>query len=153
MAVKSTLLCELDSQVYAIPLSYTESVISLSVKDIHQTGRGLIAVHLDQTIQVVFLSAIFNEGRGAFEKLSRSEKVSMVVVNFNGRKVGLVVDKLLQQKEIVERPLFKPVDSIAFLSGLTILGNGSVCLSLNIPGLLARLLQQQNAVTLTPHLC
>jgi two-component system chemotaxis sensor kinase CheA len=77
----------------------------------------------------------------------------MVVVNFNGRKVGLVVDKLLQQKEIVERPLFKPVDSIAFLSGLTILGNGSVCLSLNIPGLLARLLQQQNAVTLTPHLC
>jgi len=50
--------------------------------------------------------------------------------------VGFVVDKLLQQKEIVEKPLTKPVDKIRFISGVTILGSGNVCLVLNIPYLI-----------------
>ena len=46
-----------------------------------------------------------------------------------------VVD-VLQQKEIVEKPLMKPVDKIKFIGGVTILGSGNVCLVLNIPYLL-----------------
>jgi two-component system chemotaxis sensor kinase CheA len=60
-----------------------------------------------------------------------------VVVSFNNRTVGFVVDKLLQQKEIVEKPLMKPVDRIKFISGFTILGSGNVCLVLNVPVILS----------------
>ncbi len=143
MAVKSTLLFELDSQTYAIPLSYTESVISIYKSDIHQTTNGLVTVHLGKTIHIVFLAELFanskNEGQEKHATLNRlhpETKLEIVVVAFNGRRIGFIVDKLLQQKEIVEKSLRKPVDSVSFVSGVTIMGNGNVCLVLSIPGVL-----------------
>lgn len=142
MAVKSCLLFKLGGEVYAIPLSYTESVISLYKNNIHKAGSGLVATHLDTNITVVFLKDIFNRenvgsqpGRlqNALDTVHPEQKLEIVVVTFNGKRIGFVVDKLLQQKEIVEKPLTKPIDHIKFVSGVTILGTGQVCLVLNIP--------------------
>jgi two-component system, chemotaxis family, sensor kinase CheA len=155
MAVKPTLLFELDSQTYAIPLSYTESVISIYKSDVHKAANGLITVHLDKTIHIVFLSDLFSQSQGkstakyaSFDRLHDEQRLEIVVVSFNGNRVGFIVDKLLQQKEIVEKPLKKPFDSISFLSGVTILGNGNVCLALSIPGILNALLNTQTSRTI-----
>jgi two-component system, chemotaxis family, sensor kinase CheA len=146
MAVKSCLLFEMGVDVYAIPLTYTESVISLYKSDIHKAGGGLIASHLNKNITIVFLRDVFNppdEKQGnpnilqhSFNDLHPETKLEIVVVNFNNKVVGFVVDKLLQQKEIVEKPLMKPVENVKFVSGVTILGTGKVCLVLNIASLL-----------------
>jgi two-component system chemotaxis sensor kinase CheA len=147
MAVKSSLLFELDHEVYALPLAYTESVISLYKTDIHKAGGGLVATHLGKNIAVVFLKDVFDQQiehsgynanvlQNTFDKIHPEEKLDIVVVSFNNRTVGFVVDKLLQQKEIVEKPLMKPVDKIKFISGVTILGSGNVCLVLNVPHIL-----------------
>lgn len=150
MAVKSTLLFDLDNQTYAIPLSYTESVISIYKLDIHKAANGLITVHLGNTIHVVFLSDLLAQSQGktkekysSFDLLHPEHKLEIVVVSFNGKRIGFIVDKLLQQKEIVEKPLRKPFDSVSFLSGVTILGNGNVCLALSIPGILNTLFNNQ----------
>lgn len=147
MSVKSSLLFELNQEVYAIPLAYTESVISLYKPDIHKAGGGLVATHLGQNIAIVFLKDVFDQQveksgyntnvlQSTFDKIHPEEKLEIVVVSFNNRTVGFVVDKLLQQKEIVEKPLMKPVDKIKFIGGVTILGSGNVCLVLNVPHLL-----------------
>lgn len=147
MAVKSSLLFELHKAVYAIPLAYTESVISLYKADIHKAGGGLVANYKGKNIAVVFLKDVFDqqvEKSGyvnnilqiAFDAIHPEEKIEIVVVSFNGRTVGFVVDKLLQQKEIVEKPLMRPVDKVKFISGVTILGSGNVCLVLNVPHIL-----------------
>lgn len=147
MAVKSSLLFELRDEVYAIPLAYTESVISLYKQDIHKAGGGLVATHLGKTFAVVFLQDVFDQQveksgyngnvlQTSFDAIHPEEKLEIVVVNFNNRTVGFVVDKLLQQKEIVEKPLMKPVDKVKFISGVTILGSGNVCLVLNVPHIL-----------------
>lgn len=155
MAVKSTLLFDLDNQTYAIPLSYTESVISIYKSEIHKAANGLIAVHLGNTIHIVFLSDLFAQSIGkskekyaSFDQLHPEQKLEIVVVSFNGKRIGFIVDKLLQQKEIVEKPLRKPFDSISYLSGVTILGNGNVCLALSIPGILNALLGNQVSRTI-----
>ncbi len=155
MAVKSTLLFDLDHQTYAIPLSYTESVISIYKSDIHKAANGLITVHLGNTIHIVFLSDLFDQSKGtskekysSFDRIHAEQKLEIVVVTFNGRRIGFIVDKLLQQKEIVEKPLKKPFDSISFLSGVTILGNGNVCLALSIPGILNALFSNQVSKTI-----
>lgn len=147
MAVKSSLLFELKKEVYAIPLAYTESVISLYKSDLHKAGGGLVATHLGKNIAVVFLNDVFDQQveksgyianvlQNTFDQIHPEEKLEIVVVSFNNRTVGFVVDKLLQQKEIVEKPLVKPVDKIKFISGVTILGSGNVCLVLNVPHIL-----------------
>jgi len=142
MAVKGTLLFSLNNDEYAIPLAYTEAVVSFFKTDIHKVGKGLVATHLDKTISIVFLKDLFQLGfneklsdkslHKTFDSLHPEVQLDIVVVEFNNRTVGLVVDKLLQQKEIVEKPLMKPVDSVRFISGVTILGNGHVCLVLNV---------------------
>jgi two-component system chemotaxis sensor kinase CheA len=147
MAVKSSLLFELGREVYAIPLAYTESVISLYKADIHKAGGGLVANYQGKNIAVVFLNDVFDQTveksgytsnilQNAFDAKHPEEKLEIVVVSFNNRTVGFVVDKLLQQKEIVEKPLMRPVDRIKFISGFTILGSGNVCLVLNVPHIL-----------------
>ena len=147
MAVKGTLLFEANQTEYAIPLAYTEAVVSLYQPDIHKVGRGLVATYLGKTISVVFLKDLFALPDGSWSSqsglLHRSvdallpeEKLEVIVVAYGSRTVGFVVDKLLQQKEIVEKPLTKPVDQVRFISGVTILGNGHVCLVLHVPALI-----------------
>jgi two-component system, chemotaxis family, sensor kinase CheA len=154
MAVKSTLLFELDAQTYAIPLSYTESVISIYKSDIHKTSSGLLTVHSGKTIQVVFLSDLFNgnayqsQTKPAFDKLHPEQKLEIVVISVHENRIGFVVDKLLQQKEIVEKALRKPFDAIKLLSGVTILGNGNVCLALSIPGIVNTLISNNISKTI-----
>ena len=143
MAVKGTLLFELGSQEYAIPLAYTEAVVSFKKSDLHKVSSGLMATYLKKTISIVFLHDLF-ELNDEFEVYDGStyhqsydtwpddKQLDVVVVSHNGKDVGFVVDKLLQQKEIVEKPLMKPVDQVKLISGVTILGNGNVCLVLNV---------------------
>ncbi|UII19238.1 chemotaxis protein CheA [Fulvivirga ligni] len=143
MAVKGTLLCVMDDETYAIPLSYTEAVVSLYKKDLHKLSSGLVSTYLGKTISIVFLKDLFRLDREknvdrrkvlqmGFDNLHPEAQLHVVIVSHNGRTIGLVVDKLLQQKEIVEKPLFKPLDNIKIISGVTILGNGRVCPVLNI---------------------
>jgi two-component system, chemotaxis family, sensor kinase CheA len=142
MAVKGTLLFQLEDTEYAVPLSYTEAVVSVSKRKIHKVANGLVADFQGKTISVVFLRDLFfgdtsKEEAGllhrSFLQVDPDKKLDMVVVNYNGKTIGFVVDKLLQQKEIVEKPLSKPVDIVKFIGGVTILGNGNVCLVINIP--------------------
>lgn len=147
MAVKSTLLFELGKQEYAIPLTYTEAVVSLYKSDLHKAGNGLIATHLEKTISIIFLKDLFSledyshysrEGifHTSFDQLDSKAKLPIIIVSYNNRRVGFIVDKLLQQKEIVEKPLMKPVEGVKFISGVTILGNGNICLVLNIAAII-----------------
>lgn len=156
MAVKGALLFELNKQEYAIPLSYTEAVISLRKKDLHKVSNGLIATYLGHTISVLFLRDLFDmDGvRGAakegafhpsFEDLDENQKLEVVVVSYSNRLVGLIVDKLLQQKEIVEKALSNPVDENDLFSGATILGNGNVCLVLDVVTILSNLFKEKIA--------
>ena len=143
MAVKGTLLCEVSEEAYAIPLSYTQAVTCLYKKDIHKAGKGLVATYLDQTISIIFLQDLFSlpqccsvladrQLQESYHQVREEEKLHVVVVCCNNRTMGFVVDRFLQQKEIVEKPLMKPIDAVRFISGVTILGNGHVCLVLNV---------------------
>lgn len=140
MAVKGTLLFELGDQEFAMPLAYTEAVVSYKKSDFHKVSKGLMATHLNKNISIVFLHDIFNDENAenknrlhaSYDELDDDKQLDVVIVSYSGRNVGFVVDKLLQQKEIVEKPLMKPVSNIPFVSGVTILGNGKVCLVLNV---------------------
>jgi two-component system chemotaxis sensor kinase CheA len=153
MAVKSTLLFELNTVEYAIPLNYTEAVTTIVTEDIHKVSAGLITNFQGQTISIVFLNDIFGKQgqpskrllHNTFDQLEPGHKLNAIIVNYNQRMVGLVVDRLLQQKEIVEKPLLKPVDKTPFISGVTILGNGNVCLVLSVPSIFNYVFHMKNA--------
>lgn len=158
MAVKNALLFMLGDSSFAIPLSFTEAVVSVAKSDIHRAASGLITTHQEKIISVVFLEDVFaakdiediHENRRmqhGLERYSDDTILNMIVVASDNRHIGLVVDRLLQQKEIIEKPMVKPMENIYFFSGATILGNGSVCLILDIPNMTKILFRTSGLVT------
>jgi two-component system chemotaxis sensor kinase CheA len=144
MAVKGALLFEIQEQVYAIALSHTEAVVAVDPAGFHKVGAGLVTTYLDKTIGVFHLNDIFEGRTHSPRQYKTGQKVEMIVVSYHNRYAGFVVDKLMQQKEIVEKTLSKPVDHVTLFSGATILGSGDVCLVLNIAGILSGVFKEMN---------
>ena len=59
-----------------------------------------------------------------------------MVVEGEGRRVGLFVDDLLGQQQVVIKSLETNYRRVEGVSGATILGDGSVALILDIPGII-----------------
>jgi two-component system chemotaxis sensor kinase CheA len=60
----------------------------------------------------------------------------VVVAEGVGKRVGLLVDELLGQQQVVIKSMEAYYGRIAGISGATILGDGSVALILDVPGLI-----------------
>jgi two-component system chemotaxis sensor kinase CheA len=157
MAVKGALLFELNQQEYAVALSYTEAVVSFTKSDIHKVSNGLMASYLGKTISIIFLNDLYDiDGlkdlsekstlHNTFDQTKPAEKLDVLVASYGNRYVGFVVDKLLQQKEIVEKTLAPPIDQLDMISGATILGNGNVCLVLDIANIINTLFKEKTLI-------
>lgn len=144
VAVKPALLFLLENIEFALPLVYSEAVITVSASEVHHVGSGLIITHQKQTIPLVFLRDIFGlseEGQSSpylpktQEPRAELPPLHIIIASDGERSVALVIDHLLRQQEIVEKPLKKPLDKLEFINGASILGNGNVCLVLDVPAI------------------
>lgn len=146
LALKGTLLFDVGGQEYAMALSYTEAVVTIARSEIYKLSGGLMAKYQDEAISIVFLKDILEMRnldevghRGSLQKsfeLSADEDVfNVIIVSYMGQTTGVIVDKVLQQKEIIEKPLAKPINKTKLLSGTTILGSGNVCPVIDIAAL------------------
>jgi two-component system, chemotaxis family, sensor kinase CheA len=137
IAVKGALLFEVNQNSYAIPLIHTQSVITIPNEEVHQVGISMFADIKGETIPVVYLEDYFTHNENLIRKTVRNTKArqDMVIVIYNNRKLGLIVDKLLRQQDIVVKPLQGPVDNIDLFGGVTLLGTGEVCLVLDVPAI------------------
>jgi two-component system chemotaxis sensor kinase CheA len=85
--------------------------------------RLLPLVHLGEALQVG------SDGRG------EGDAVNIVVLQAGDRQFGLVVDRINDTQEIVVKPLWKHLKSLACYAGATVMGDGRVALILDVFGL------------------
>jgi two-component system chemotaxis sensor kinase CheA len=78
-----------------------------------------------------------------------SEDGLLVVVEADGARVGLLVDDLLAQQQVVIKSLETNFAPVAGLAGATILGDGKVALILDVPGLIARASREKQLTSIT----
>jgi two-component system chemotaxis sensor kinase CheA len=124
-----------------------------------QVGPSVFVLPLDMVVECVELPADRPQGgdylnlrnhvlpylilRDQFElEGARPARESVVVVNFAGRKAGIVVDRLLGEMQTVIKPLGSMFSALQGISGSSILGTGEVALILDIPALLERVSKQ-----------
>ncbi|TGE20189.1 chemotaxis protein CheA [Hymenobacter elongatus] len=139
IAVKGALLFELEERSYAIPLMHTDSVVSLQPKQLHVVGGVLMARLLSENIPVVDLRTLLHSASdGVLLPAVKAElqgRQDIIIVNYNNRKLGFIVDRFLRQQDIVIKPMSKPLDMIDLFGGVTLLGSGQVCLVIDVPAL------------------
>ncbi|SPF44454.1 fused chemotactic sensory histidine kinase in two-component regulatory system with CheB and CheY: sensory histidine kinase; signal sensing protein (fragment) [Candidatus Desulfosporosinus infrequens] len=132
LAIIQALLVEVGEEIYAVPLSSVLETLLVNRTDIKTVG-GLPMVQLrGNTLPLISLQEKF--GLPAPE--TESNEVFVVVVGFGDKALGLIVDELRGQQEVVIKSLGDFLNNLPGIAGATILGDGKVTLILDIGSLL-----------------
>jgi two-component system chemotaxis sensor kinase CheA len=136
LAIIPALVVTAVGQTYAIPQVNLLELVRVSgvagepgVEQLHGApvyrlrGRLLPLVFLDRVLADTPAAAL--EGR----------VLNIVVLRAEGQSFGLVVNGLRDTEEIVVKPLGRHLQGLAAYAGATIMGDGSVALILDVPGL------------------
>jgi two-component system chemotaxis sensor kinase CheA len=122
------------NEIYIIPLVSIVESIQIKSEIINKVaGKGETFKLRDEYIPIVRLSSVFGIQNAKAKKL---EEGLLVVVEADRKPCGLFVDDLLSQQQVVIKSLEQNYQRVDGVSGATILGDGSVALILDIPGLL-----------------
>ena len=121
MAIIQALLAEVNDEIYAIPISGVLEIIKVTAADI-KTLHGTEVINLrGKVLPLVTLRQLFNIASD-----EHPETCIVVVIEKSDGNIGLVIDSILDQEEIVIKPLGKLLEGNRGFSGTTILGDGRV---------------------------
>jgi len=128
LAIIPALLVKVGIELYTIPLAAVEETLRIYSKDT-TTIEGTEVIHIrDMTLPLVKLSEIF----GIPSNSESGNKEFVVIVSTGLKKIGLVVDALIGQEEVVIKPLEDYLQEKSGFSGATILGDGRISLILDV---------------------
>ncbi len=121
------------SETYIVPLTSIIESLQLKPSTVNRlSGRGEVFAFRGDYLPVIRLHELF----GVQSRARELHEGLVVVVEGEGRRVGLFVDDLLGQQQVVIKSLDANYGHVEGVSGATILGDGSVALILDLPGLI-----------------
>lgn len=130
LAILRGLMVQMLGEVYAMPLTSVVEIVDLTSQRA-QTVRGQpVITFRGQVVPLVTAAEAF-----ALPKRTEVERRVAVLVQAFGQQIGLAVDGLLGEQEVVVKPLGHFVGEVPGISGATILGDGDVALILDVPRL------------------
>lgn len=128
LAIIQALMVMVGEEKYAIPLSAIKETVIVASKDIKKVQKNEVTLLRGNVIPILRLGEMLDvESNGSPE-----EDLTVVIVKKGERDIGLVVDSLIGQQEIVIKSLGNFLKNIKFIAGATILGDGKVALILDV---------------------
>lgn len=133
LAILDGQLIRVGEHIYIIPLiSIVESLQVDPALCNAVAGKAEVYKLRDEYISVIRLHEIFGITPDNYEL----DKGLLVVAEAEGQKIGIFVDDLLAQQQVVIKSLETNYQKVAGISGATILGDGTVSMILDLPGML-----------------
>ena len=133
LAIIQALLVGVQEEHYAIPLSSVLETVRISKDEIYTVeGRSVMRLR-DDVLSLVHIGDIFEVER----ILDASEHAYVVVLGLGTSKLGLIVDTLVGQEEIVIKSLGDYLKGIEGIAGATIRGDGGVTLIVDVVALMS----------------
>lgn len=129
LAILDGQLVKVKDETYIFPLVSIVESIQLQKRSLnHVTGSQYVMKLRDEYIPIVRLDELFNL-RASDDEF---ENPMLVVVEGDNEKVGIVVDDLLGQQQVVIKSLEQNYKRVTGISGATILGDGTVALIIDV---------------------
>ena len=133
LAIVKALLVQSSGEIYAIPTKDVSEVLSLKKLKLKKIKGREAVVHRGMPMQVLKLDSML----GPPGKKSRNY-TKFIVYESPKIRLGIAVEKIIRQDEIVMKGLGSGLDGVPGVSGATILGNGQVALVLDLSNLKMR---------------
>jgi two-component system chemotaxis sensor kinase CheA len=132
LAIIEGMLVKVGTSILIIPLLSVIETIQVK-KDDYRTveGKGEVILVRGEYISLIRLNVFFGIDTG----IENPWEALVVIVESNGERVGIMIDDLIGQQQIVIKSIDNFITSSRSISGATILGDGKVALIVDIHGL------------------
>ncbi|MFK8068215.1 MAG: chemotaxis protein CheW [Gammaproteobacteria bacterium] len=134
LAIMPTLMVILGEQIFALPLVSVKEIMDFHMDETNVVDGQNVLVVRGRALPIFNLSnwlvnsAVFGE--------ESKDPGHVVIVNVGTQQVGLLVDDLIGQEEVVIKPLGSNLQGTQGLAGATITGDGRIALILDLPSLI-----------------
>jgi two-component system chemotaxis sensor kinase CheA len=131
LAIIQALRVRVDNEEYMAPVVNVVEAVEFERSDLKRT-HGLETVMLrDEVLPVTRLRGLLG-----LDASQLPANFTLLVAESGEHRAGLMVDEVLGQQEIAIKSMGKTLKAIRGFGGVTILGDGTVCLILDLPSLL-----------------
>ncbi|HEB7538000.1 TPA: response regulator [Campylobacter coli] len=128
LAIIQSLLVGTQEEYYAIPLASVLETVRVPIDDIYTIeGKNVLRLR-DEVLSLVRLSDVF----GVKQVLESGDQTYVVVIGVAESKLGIIVDTLIGQEEIVIKSMGDYLQNIQGIAGATIRGDGRVTLIIDV---------------------
>jgi two-component system chemotaxis sensor kinase CheA len=141
LAIADALIGRVGPEAFAVPQSVVREVIEIAAIDVRQVEENEIVPYRGAALPIVRLSRLFDI------KVDSPPRFHVFVIGVGAAAMGLAVDRIVGQREIVVRAVTDPLVRVDGIAGATDLGDGRVVLILD-PTAIARLTRQRGARTI-----
>jgi two-component system, chemotaxis family, sensor kinase CheA len=133
LAIIKALLFRVEQRLYAVPLNAVAEIARAREADVHQVQSYEVLRLRDRALPLVRL------GRPPEEQaVAGSGKIFVLIISMGERKLGMIVDSLEGEEELVIKALDDQTVATDLISGASILGDGRVVLIVNLPAIVDR---------------
>jgi two-component system chemotaxis sensor kinase CheA len=131
LAITDALIARAGGDTFAVPQGSVREVIEVTTAAMLQVERNEMIAYRGGALPIVRLSQLFGIGE------TTRDRLHVFVVGTGSGALGIAVDRIVGQREIVVRTITDPLVRVAGIAGATDLGDGHVVLILD-PAVLAR---------------
>jgi len=135
LAIIRGLLVRVAQVIYVVPLGSVIETLLIGSDEMQSVNGKEVVVIRGVTTPIVRLRSVFGNSLNTEEETAEHY---VVVVGVAENRVGLVVDKLVGEQEVVIKSISRFCGELRGISGATILGNGNVALIVDVNGVLAK---------------
>ena len=145
LAIIQGLLVRVGTEIYSIPIANVIESQCININEISHIDNYEIMNVRNEVISVLRLSRLFN-----IPENQNGDECYIVIVGTQEKKIGVMVDTLIGEEDVVIKPLRDKFTNSPGIAGASILGDGSVSLIIDVSQLLdlgvkQELLNQANA--------
>jgi two-component system chemotaxis sensor kinase CheA len=130
LAITDALIVQVGNRTFAVPQGAVQEVAEVEAGSLRAIENNELMTHRGVTVPVVRLARLFS-----LEDTPRP-RLHVILVGTGAAAVGILVDRIAGQREIVVKALRDPLVRVAGVSGATELGDGRLVLILDVAGLI-----------------
>lgn len=132
LAIIQSLLVGTQEEFYAIPLASVLETVRVPIDDIYTIdGKNVLRLR-DEVLSLVRLSDVF----GVNKVFDGGDQTYVVIIGVAEAKLGIIVDTLVGQEEIVIKSMGDYLQNIPGIAGATIRGDGRVTLIIDVAAMM-----------------
>lgn len=131
LAVTKTLIVQVGSERYAIPVGSVDRSLQINTTDLRKTADQDVFVLEGGEIPLLYLADKFG-----VEKKELKNQLLVIIVWINDERVGLVADEIIEVSQMIIKPVPEIMKGNKAFAGTAILGDGQATLLINPQGLL-----------------